>query len=166
MIQYFPKSYERFDANIKVELDLSSNYATTLDLKVATGIDTITLASESDLASLKTKVDNLNIAKCWNVVKKRFKKIAINESKIRNVTGLVTTAALNSLTSKIRYLILPILMNKLLWIQTLQRLKLTNLTLLILLPKLPWIQKPQRLKTKPLRPQVLFVLLNLINYQK
>ena len=35
MIQYFPKSYERFGANIKVELDLSSNYATTLDLKVA-----------------------------------------------------------------------------------------------------------------------------------
>ena len=64
MIQYFPKSYERFGANIKVELDLSSNYVTTLDLKVATGIDTITLASESDLASLKTKVDNLNIAKC------------------------------------------------------------------------------------------------------
>ena len=165
MIQYFPKSYERFGANIKLNGSIIK-LCNDVRLESCKGIDTFTLASESDLASLKTKVNNLNIAKCWNVVKKRFKKIAHNESKIRTVTGLVTTAALNSLRSKIRYLILPILMHKLLWIQTPQRLKLTNLTLLILLPKLPWIQKPQRLKTKPLRPQVLFLLLNLINYQK
>ena len=37
----------------KVELDLS-NYATKTNMKEATGIDTFTLATKTDLASLKT----------------------------------------------------------------------------------------------------------------
>lgn len=42
---------------IKAELVLSS-YATKADLKYVTGIDTSTMASKADLASLKIKVGN------------------------------------------------------------------------------------------------------------
>ena len=66
--QYFSKSYERFGENIKVELDLSS-YATKVDLKGATGIDTSALASKTHLDVLEDKVDNLNRdnikISCW-----------------------------------------------------------------------------------------------------
>ena len=62
MSQYFPKPYERFGENVKVELDLS-NHATKADLKGATSIDTSTLASKTYLASLKTKVYDLYVDK-------------------------------------------------------------------------------------------------------
>ena len=39
MSQCFPNPYRAFRGNVKVELDLSS-YATKLELKEATGIDT------------------------------------------------------------------------------------------------------------------------------
>ena len=54
--------YERPGENVKNELDLF-NYATKTDLKGATGINTSTLTFKTDLASLKTKRDNLNIDK-------------------------------------------------------------------------------------------------------
>ena len=47
MSQYFPKSYEPFGADINVIVDLS-NYATKVDLKHATRIDTSKLAEKSD----------------------------------------------------------------------------------------------------------------------
>ena len=54
--------YKCFGLNVNVELDLS-NYATKDDLKGATHIDTSTLTSEIDLASLETKVDYLDVDK-------------------------------------------------------------------------------------------------------
>ena len=62
MSQYFPKPYEPFGGDINVKVDLS-NYATKSDLKNATGIDTSKLAAKSDLVSLKTEVDKLDIDK-------------------------------------------------------------------------------------------------------
>ena len=62
MSQYFPKPYEPFGGDIHVKVDLS-NYATKSDLKNATGIDTSKLAAKSDLVSLKTEVDKLDIDK-------------------------------------------------------------------------------------------------------
>ena len=62
MNQYFPKPYENFGADINVKVDLS-NYATKADFKDATGIDTSNFALKSDLASLKTEVDKLDIDK-------------------------------------------------------------------------------------------------------
>ena len=64
MRQYFPEPYER--GNVKVQLDLS-NYAMKAHLKGATSIDTSTLASKTDLAGLKTKVDNLDVNKLKTV---------------------------------------------------------------------------------------------------
>ena len=48
--QHFLKPYKSFGGNIIVKVNLS-NYATKLDLKNATGIDTSQLAAKSDLAS-------------------------------------------------------------------------------------------------------------------
>ena len=58
-----PKS---LGANVKVELDLS-NYATKTDLKKATGVDTLNCAKKTDLANLKSDLDNLDIGKLKNV---------------------------------------------------------------------------------------------------
>ena len=62
MSQYFPKPYERFggDSNVKVDLP---NYATKTDLKNESHIDVSSFALKSNLASLKTEVDKLDIDK-------------------------------------------------------------------------------------------------------
>ena len=62
MSQYFPKPYEPFGRNINVEVDLS-NYATKLDLRNATGVNTYKLAAKSNLASSKAKVDKIDVGK-------------------------------------------------------------------------------------------------------
>ena len=59
--QYFPP-YRNNRGDIKVELDLS-NYATKIDLKNVTHVDTSNFASKTNLASLKTEVDKLGIGK-------------------------------------------------------------------------------------------------------
>ena len=61
MSQYFPKTYESFGGNINVEVDLS-NYATKADIKNTSHVDTSSFALKK-LASLKTEVDELDIAK-------------------------------------------------------------------------------------------------------
>ena len=65
MSEYFPKS-NSLGANIKVDLDLS-NYATKIDLKNATGVDTSSFAKKTDLANLKSDVDKLDSNKLKNV---------------------------------------------------------------------------------------------------
>ena len=62
MSQYFPKPQECSSGNINVEMDLSI-YPTKTDLKAATGVDTSNVAAKSDLASLKAKVDKIDIEK-------------------------------------------------------------------------------------------------------
>ena len=61
MSEYFPPS-RRFRGDIKSKLDLS-NYATKTDLKNVTDIDVSSFASKTNLASLKTEVDKLDILK-------------------------------------------------------------------------------------------------------
>ena len=57
MSQYFTRPYEPFGGDINVNIDLS-NYASKADLKNAKEIDTSKLAAKSDLASLKSEIDN------------------------------------------------------------------------------------------------------------
>ena len=64
MSDYFPKP-KSFGANVKVELDLS-NYATKSDIKNATGVDIPDFAKKTDLANLKSDVNNLDIDKLKN----------------------------------------------------------------------------------------------------
>ena len=60
---------------MKVKLDLS-NYATKMDLKNATGIDTSSFAKKFDLANLKSNLDKLDVDKLKNVStnSKQFQK--------------------------------------------------------------------------------------------
>ena len=60
--QYFPKLLRSFGGNINVKVDLS-NYATKTDLKNVTHADTSSFALKTNLASLKTEVDKLDIDK-------------------------------------------------------------------------------------------------------
>ena len=62
MSQYFPKPYEPFDGDINVKVDLS-NYGTKADIKSISHVDTSSFALETNLASLKTQVDKLDIDK-------------------------------------------------------------------------------------------------------
>ena len=96
MGQYFPKPYKSFGRNINVKFDLF-DYATKPDLKNA-GTDTSNFALKSNLSSLKTEVDKLDIdklkpvptelSKLSNIVKNNVvKKIVYNKlvAKVNNV---------------------------------------------------------------------------------
>ena len=61
MSQYYPL-YKSSSNNIKVELDLT-NYATKNDLKNITHVDVSTYASKTDLAALKSEVDEIDVDK-------------------------------------------------------------------------------------------------------
>ena len=62
MMQYFPKPYEPFGGDINVKDDLS-NYAAKTDIKNISHTNTSSFALKSNLASLKTEVDKLDINK-------------------------------------------------------------------------------------------------------
>ena len=60
--KYFWKPYEPFSGDINVKVDLS-NYATKADIKNISHVDTSSFALKTNLASLKTEVDKLDIDK-------------------------------------------------------------------------------------------------------
>ena len=60
MSQYFPKPFRSFRGNVNVKVGLS-NYATKTDLKNVTHVDTSSFALKTNLASLKTEIDKLDI---------------------------------------------------------------------------------------------------------
>ena len=62
MSQYFPKPFRSFGGNINVKVDLS-NYTTKTDLKNVTHNDTSGSALKTNLASLRTEADKLDIEK-------------------------------------------------------------------------------------------------------
>ena len=63
MSQYFPKPFNsHFGDSIKVKIDLS-NYATKTDIKNISHVDTSSFALKTNLPSLKTEVDKLDINK-------------------------------------------------------------------------------------------------------
>ena len=59
MSLYFPKPFRSFGGNANVKVDLS-NYATKIDLKHVTHVDTSSFALKPNLTSLKTEVDKLD----------------------------------------------------------------------------------------------------------
>ena len=62
MSQYFPKPYEPFGGDINVKFDLS-NSAKKTDIKNISHVDTSSFALKTNLTSLKTEVDKLDIDK-------------------------------------------------------------------------------------------------------
>ena len=93
MSKYFPP-YRSSGNNIKVELDLSS-YATKTDLKNVTHVNVSSFASKRNLASLKTEVDKLKIAKLAPVPN----NLATLSNFVKN--ELVKKTEYNKLVSKV-----------------------------------------------------------------
>ena len=83
MSEYFLES-KFLGGRVKVELNLF-NYATKVDLKNATAVDTSKLAKKIDLANLKSNVDKLDIAKLKDVptnlrnLKSKVDKLDVDE---------------------------------------------------------------------------------------
>ena len=92
MSQYFSKPFRSFGGNINVKVDLS-NYATIAYLKNVTHADTSSFALKTNLASLKTEVDILDIdklalvpvdsGKLSDVVKNDVVKKAVYENQLQ-----------------------------------------------------------------------------------
>ena len=89
MSQYFPKQYEPSGGDINVKVDLS-NYAAKSDLKDATGIDTSNFALKSNLSSLKTEVDKLDIDK--------LVPVSVDLSKVSHVVKMMLLKRLCMIT--------------------------------------------------------------------
>ena len=99
MSQYFPTP-SRHKENIKVEIDLS-NYATKKDINDITHVDFSNFALKTNLSSLKTKVDKLDIdklatvpvdlSKLSNVVKNDAVKKAVYDKLVAKVNNIDTS---------------------------------------------------------------------------
>ena len=99
MRQYFPKPFRSFGENINVKVDLS-NYATKVDLKNVTHVDTSSFALKTNLANLKTEVDKLDIdklvpvptdlSKLSNVVKNDVVKKTVYDKLVAKVNNIDT----------------------------------------------------------------------------
>ena len=77
MSEYFPKPFNsHFGDSIKVKIDLS-NYATKTYIKNTLHVDASSFALKTNLASLKTEVDKLDIDK--------FVPVAVDLSKLSNL---------------------------------------------------------------------------------
>ena len=66
MSKFYFKPYEPFGGDINVSVDLS-NYATKIDLKNVTNVDTSSFALKTNLDTLKTEVDKLDIIDNWQI---------------------------------------------------------------------------------------------------
>ena len=100
MSQYFPKPYEPFGGDINVKVDLS-NYATKADIKNISHVDTSSFALKTNLASLKTEVDKLDIdklvpvpvdlSKLSDVVKNDVVKKTVYDKLVAKVNSIDTS---------------------------------------------------------------------------
>ena len=99
MSQYFPKPFRNLVGNINVKVDLS-NYARKTDLKNVTHVDT-SFALKTNLASLKTEVDKLDInklvpvpvdlSKLSDIIKMMLLKKAMYDKLVAKVNNIDTT---------------------------------------------------------------------------
>ena len=100
MSHYFRELFRSFGGNINVKVDLS-NYATKTDLKNVTHVDTSSFALKTNLASLKTEVDKLdidklapvpvNLSKLSDVVKNDVVKKAMYDKLAQKVNNIKTS---------------------------------------------------------------------------
>ena len=94
MSQYFPKPFNsHFGDSIKVKIDLS-NYATKTDIKNILHIDTSSSPLKTNLANLKTEVDELDIDK--------LAPVPVDFSKLSNaVKNVVKKTVYDKLVAKV-----------------------------------------------------------------
>ena len=93
MSQYFPTPSSHKE-NIKVKIDLST-YATKKDINDITHVDTSNFALKTNLSSLNTEVDKLDIGKLATV--------PVDLSKLSNVVknGVVKKTVYDKLVAKV-----------------------------------------------------------------
>ena len=93
MSQYFPKPYEPIGGDINVKVDLFS-YATKPDLQNVAHVDVSNFSLKSNLASLKTEVDKLDIDKLASVpvdLSKLIFILTVYDKLVAKVNNIVTT---------------------------------------------------------------------------
>ena len=119
--QYFLKPYESFGGDINVKVDLY-NYGTKKDIKNITNVDNSGFALKTNVSSLKSKVDKLDINKLKSLpnnlsnLKTKVHKldidklvpVPVNLSKLTNVVKNEVVKKLNIMLKqkilKIKYL--------------------------------------------------------------
>ena len=99
MGQYFPKRYEPFDGDIIIKVDLS-NYAAKTDIKNISHIDTSSFALKSNLASLKTEVDKLDVNKLVPVPVDLSKLSDVVKSDVKKTVYDKLAAKVNSIDAR------------------------------------------------------------------
>ena len=94
MSKYFPEPYRAFGRDINVKVDLS-NYATKVDIKNITHIDTSGFALKANLSNLKTEIDKLDIDK--------LVPVPVDLSKLSDVVknDVIKKAEYNKLVNKV-----------------------------------------------------------------
>ena len=97
MSQYFPNLYEPFGGDINVKVDLS-NYSTKTDLKNLPHVDVSSFALKSNLASLKTEVDKLDVNK--------LTPVPIDLANLSNVVKMMLSKRLNTTNYPLKLMIL------------------------------------------------------------
>ena len=100
MSKYFPKSFRSFGRNINVKVDYS-NYATKTDIKNISHVDTSSFALKTNLANLKTEVDELDVVKLVsipadlsilsNVIKNDVVKKTVYDKLVAKVNNIDTS---------------------------------------------------------------------------
>ena len=85
MSQYFPKQFWNFEGNISVKVDLS-NYSTKTDQKDVTHANNSSFALKTNLVSLKTEVDKLDIYKLVPVCVGLSKLSDVNKNDVVKIT--------------------------------------------------------------------------------
>ena len=93
MTTYYPP-YKSSSNNVKVELDLT-NYATKNDLKNITHVDVSSFASKTNLATLKSEVDKIDVdklktapvdlAKLTNAIENDLVKKTVYNTKVTSI---------------------------------------------------------------------------------
>ena len=108
MSQYFPKPYEPFGRDINVKVDLS-NYATKADIKNILHADTSSFALKTNLASLKTEVDKLDIDKLvsvlvdWSKLSDLVKNDVVKKTAYDKLLAKVNNIDTSTFVVKIKY---------------------------------------------------------------
>ena len=95
--QYFPKPFKNFGGNINVRINLS-NYATKNNLKNIAHVDNSNFALKTNLASLKTEVNKLDIDK--------LVPVPVDLSKLSNVVKneVVKKTVYDKLAAKVNFI--------------------------------------------------------------
>ena len=104
MTTYYPP-YKISRNNVKVELDLP-NYATKKDLKNITDVDVSSVASQTNLAALKTEVDKIDtdklktaptdLAELTNAIENDLVKKTDYSTKITSIEAQITGLTKNT----------------------------------------------------------------------